>query len=141
MGNEESSEQIDYSKDYRPAPQDGAIRVFPPYLNVNSEGYAVESLWRVLAYLGFWDYLVHAGVPKYAQGTEVAVRKLQEWLGFEGVDVDGNFGPGTRARLRAKTGIDVDRAVSSSVLLEERKTYWEAPDGVIRVWPPEGGAA
>lgn len=62
------------------------------------------------------------------------VKRLQsELLGFEGDDVDGKFGPGTRRALLEKVGINVDCIPAGS----RDTTTWYGPNHVgPQIWPP-----
>lgn len=83
-------------------------KLFPEYLNKGSKGPAVAVLQVFLAggcYGGDCQVFPN-GV--YDEATAVAVMNLQVDLAFEGNDVDGHFGPGTRARLKETLGIDMN---------------------------------
>ena len=72
----------------------------------------------------------------YGPHTANAVRKLQEHIGFTGNDVDGNFGPGTRAKLYEEVGVDVSVILASAFT---GKTTWVNGECVTveEPWPPE----
>ncbi len=82
-------------------------RIFPPYLDQGSTGAAVNFLGLILKVFGVCgsDRIVLDG--DYTPGGAIAeaVKEFQRELGLTGADVDGNFGPATRAALRE---IDVD---------------------------------
>ncbi len=45
---------------------------------------------------------------QFGEQTEIGVKDLQEELGFGGDEVDGKFGPATRAQLKELRGIDIN---------------------------------
>lgn len=81
-------------------------KLFPPFLEQGSSGVAVDVLHALLCSLGFGEGIVRD--CDYGPATTKAVKDLQVFLGFEGNDVDGKFGPATRARLKDKHSLDVD---------------------------------
>jgi len=99
--------------------------LFPPYLQRGSVGAAVDALHMILFMLGLGAGIVRDG--DFGEMTESAVKKLQERLGLTGDDVDGKFGPGTRARLKEKLGIDVE-AIPGSPKMYADDTNWVGPD-------------
>ena len=99
--------------------------LFPPFLNAGSYGDAVTVLQILLIVIdpechGLEVTGIHAG------WSVKAVKRLQIRLGFTGKDVNGNFGPGTRAALKEELGMDVDCVpVPKSVLVDY--TQWMGP--------------
>ena len=110
-----------------------AKMLFPPFLQQGSKGAAVDVLHIILCALGFGVDIQRDG--DYGELTMRAVRGLQIHLGFRGDDVDGNFGPETRAKLKEKMGIDVD--VSPSRPAYSNITEWFGPDGGPYDWDPD----
>ena len=80
------------------------MKIFPPFLNQGSRGPAVRVLQCLLH--GRHDSPNVTG--NYDEATGNAVKTLQVELGFRDGDVDGNFGPATRAAFSAQFGVDVD---------------------------------
>ena len=80
------------------------MKIFPPFLNQGSRGPAVRVLQCLLH--GRHDSPNVTG--NYDELTANAVKTLQVELGFRDGDVDGNFGPATRAAFSAQFGVDVD---------------------------------
>lgn len=97
--------------------------LFPPYLDQGSTGPAVTALQLILVGM-FPEQQFITG--EYDEQTTVNVTVLQIRLGFEGADIDGNFGPGTRRRLKEQMGIDVDEI---DVTLFAGATNYKSPDG------------
>jgi len=75
-------------------------RALPPWLNQGSSGDAVNHLmrWCITNKVGRWAMLELDS--EYGRELKVCIEVLQLALGFEGEDVDGNFGQGTRSALR-----------------------------------------
>ncbi len=105
---------------------------FPPYLEEGSTGEAVDDLNVILCMLGYGEGLVRDSA--FGPMTVAAVKRLQEAIGFGGDDVDGKFGPGTRAALKAQTGIDVSLVPAT----RRAATYWfgAGADESGHLWPP-----
>ena len=107
--------------------------LFPPYLNFGSSGAAVDFLHSILCAKAYGGGIVRDG--EYGEATADAVRSLQRDLGFTGDDVDGNFGPATRAALKAQKLIDVGLIPGHTKLTCE--TVWINPDtGESETWYP-----
>jgi peptidoglycan hydrolase-like protein with peptidoglycan-binding domain len=74
---------------------------------------------------------------EYGDMTTQTIKDLQIFVGMRGDDVDGNFGPDTRAAIRrnAVSGFDVDRIPWNAFA---GATEWKGPeeDGI---WPPRQG--
>ncbi len=125
--------------------------LLPPYLNAigkdgkRSKGPAVvilqllmlaiigmthPSRWRVLHHVrltGFYDEVLIEAVKEIQRELNSAIRSLQ-------LEVDGNFGPATRAAILTHYDMDLN------TLLTGRTEYIDA-DGESRIWPPEQLAA
>lgn len=125
--------------------------LLPPYLNAigkdgkRSKGPAVvivqllmlaiigmthSSRWRALHHVrltGFYDEALIEAVKEIQRELNSEIRSLQ-------LEVDGNFGPATRAAIRTRYDIDLNP------LLTGRTEYIDA-DGESRIWPPEEVAA
>ena len=82
------------------------MKLFPTYLNKGSRGPAVVVLQLLLLAMNESDEVVPDG--DYGEKTAQAVASFQEQEGMEGHDIDGNFGPKTRAAFLESTGINVD---------------------------------
>ncbi len=121
------------------------VLLYPPWLNADSKGAAVEDLQRRL---NEWaETLGISSVPpgniifplevngEYTSVVKVAVAMIQAGIGFEGEDIDGNLGQGTRARVKARLGVDINDIPGSP----EEKTYWFGPNHKAgeppSVWP------
>ncbi len=102
--------------------------LFPKYLNVGSRGPAVLWLQQLLYALDFCaDCLPCDG--EYDTVTAKNVEMLQRLLG---VTPDGNFGPETRAALKAHMKIDVEA-------IHFAATFYIAPNGPgVHPAMPEG---
>ena len=89
--------------------------LFPTYLNRGSKGPAVAVLQTILKARGCdpQNQIIIDG--DYGNMTMLAVQRLQNELG---VEADGNFGPQTRAALRERTGLDINR-IPASVFVGE----------------------
>ena len=98
--------------------------LFPPYLDVGSCGTHVDVLHAILCCRGYGEGIERDG--DYGDMTVTAVKELQEDLGFEGDDLDGNFGPKTRRALKKYRGLDVD-AIPFSEEYDLDNT-WRSPD-------------
>ena len=124
---------------------DGQVLLYPEWLNADSKGAAVRDLQQRL---NKWaDTLGLSSAPpgnilfplvvngEYTSVVTVAVAMVQAELGFRGDDIDGNFGQGTRARVKERFGIDINAIPGSP----EEKTYWFGPDHRTgeppSVWP------
>jgi len=82
-------------------------KLFPEYLNAGSKGPAVVALQLLL--LGGGNNLAIIPDGIYGEETVIGVKNLQEKdLGMQSDDVDGNFGPKTRAELKRLWNIDVN---------------------------------
>lgn len=88
------------------------MKLFPPYLDQGSSGAAVVALQLILMGLFPGQQFV---TGEYDEQTTINVVALQTRLGFEGEDIDGNFGPGTRRRLKEQMGIDVDEIDAEAI--------------------------
>lgn len=98
-------------------------KMFPVYLNQDSHGPAVVILQIILKSGGFADpELVVNG--DYGEFTVDAVKGLQKELG---VEVDGNFGPMTRAAYLDKVGLDVNLLTKSLFIGETVPTIIPTP--------------
>ena len=97
--------------------------LFSPYLDVGSNGTAVDVLQAILCGLGYGEDIVRDG--DYGEITKQAMMALQRDLGFTGEDVDGNFGPATRAALKEQKGIDVSLIPYSD--LYDTENIWFGP--------------
>lgn len=106
------------------------MKVFPPYLDQGSSGPAVSVLQLILA--GMFPGLQFV-TGTYDVQTTLNVISLQTRLGFTGVDLDGNFGPGTRDALKEQMDIDVSVLEFTDFV---GPTDYKSPDG-DGVWPPE----
>lgn len=82
-------------------------KLFPDYLEEGSEGPAVAALQLLLKGMEV-DRGQIVVDSKYGPITTEAVRMLQIELFLTGENVDGKFGPRTRAKLKQYRGIDVD---------------------------------
>ncbi len=104
------------------------MNIFPPYLDRGSHGAAVVVLQLILLSISVKNRPLSRRVTlgEYDVDTADDVRVLQAQLGFRGSDVDGNFGPGTRAALKAQMGIDVD-AMTTELFVGA--TYYRSPEG------------
>lgn len=105
--------------------------LYPPFLNLGSEGSAVRHLEGLLADL-FFDSRTGTGVM--AGSLVEAVKKLQESLGFTDDDVDGQFGPGTRAAFEGRHHISINSIPAGPM----DRTHWFNDDGDQGIWPPTG---
>ncbi|MEK7615129.1 MAG: peptidoglycan-binding protein [Patescibacteria group bacterium] len=105
--------------------------LFPPRLDLGSFGGAVDALHMLLDGYGFGEGIVPD--LEYGPNTAKSVRALQTHLGFTGEDVDGNFGPATRAALKKQHGFDVDRIGWAP---QNGITLWFDTEGNHRCWPP-----
>ena len=87
-----------------------AKKVFPPYLDQGSKGPAVNVLALLMIAWGCGNRVAIVLDGDYTPGGEIvkAVMEFQEHVGFKGADVDGNFGPKTRAKYLEDMGIDPD---------------------------------
>ncbi|MES2088252.1 MAG: peptidoglycan-binding protein [Patescibacteria group bacterium] len=85
-----------------------ALPFFPQYLNKGSKGPVgtIRLLQLLLLAGGHNAGIVPDG--DYGEQTALGVRNLQVEMGFTGDDVDGNFGPKTRAAYKLITGIDIN---------------------------------
>ena len=99
------------------------MKLFPPYLNRGSSGAAVTALQLILMGMFPGQQFV---TGEYDEQTTLNVIALQTRLGFDGSDIDGNFGPGTRKRLMEKMGIDVDEIDADDI---PGATHYHSPDG------------
>ncbi|MFZ2149679.1 MAG: peptidoglycan-binding domain-containing protein [Minisyncoccia bacterium] len=99
--------------------------LFPPYLNIGSQGPAVVVLQIILRVLGYNSYIVPDG--DYGGETVKGVKDLQSDMGIE---VDGNFGPGTRKAFLEAYSFDVDTLDASKFLGD---TVAVVPDGALEV--------
>jgi hypothetical protein len=86
--------------------------LFPPFLDKGSKDEPSISLGPVrflqlllISYECTRPSLTPDG--EYGDETAEAVQVLQRRLGFKGVEVDGNFGPGTREALRVELNMNV----------------------------------
>lgn len=118
-----------------------SIPLFPPYLNaktadgLRSHGAAVTALQKAINIVN--GVMMSGDKPKleesgiYDDSTEERVLYLQEWLGFTGNDVDGNFGPATRERLIAHAQININNLTCTP----DDVTHWIDQHGIMQVWP------
>ena len=102
--------------------------LFPPYLNRGSVGGAVDTLHVILEAFGFGEGIVPD--LQYGETTAARVADMQRWLE---VEADGNFGPATRAALKAKTRCDVN-AISWAP--QDGVTVFNDEHVIPQVWPP-----
>lgn len=98
--------------------------LFPPYLNAGSKGTTVDVFQSILCSIGYNNGIVRDG--EYGPVTTDGVADLQVSFGFEDEDVDGNFGPKTRAALKEHWGINVDAIPYSEKY--DRDNIWFGPD-------------
>lgn len=68
---------------------------FPEFLNQGSSGPAVRLL-QLLLIMGGYNSVAIIPDGDYGEETAKGVRLFQDAVGFNGADVDGNFGPATR---------------------------------------------
>lgn len=129
------------------APRDA--RLFPRYMNSvdqhnqRSTGIGVTVLQIFLT--GF-----RAGLPRGYGGTTPRLRvtgiyddqtvelvmRLQRKLGFRGGDVDGNFGPETRAAVKARYDWDFNAIMNNDAFSETNGTgAYAQDDGSMAFWP------
>ena len=86
-------------------------KLFPQYLDQGSKGGAVNMLGLLMKATG---HEVRSREIEfdgdYTPGGAIAaaVMEFQAMSGFKGADIDGNFGPATRAKFKERCGIDVD---------------------------------
>lgn len=87
-----------------------SAKLFPPYLNQGSQGTPVNLLAGWMKSRGYdpADKIIFDGDYTRGGAIAAAVMAFQTDVGFKGEDVDGNFGPKTRAKWKDLTGIDVD---------------------------------
>ena len=84
-----------------------AQAMFPgEYLDQGSEGGAVVLLQLFLLFGDYNHKIIADG--DYGEETATGVKRLQEELQFKGDDIDGNFGPQTRAALLRQRNIDIN---------------------------------
>lgn len=70
----------------------------------------------------------------YDDATTIEVTFLQIWLGFEGTDVDGFCGPGTRQRIKEHIGVDLEAIFAEM----QGVGRYAQPDGTmleLETWP------
>lgn len=79
---------------------------FPEYLNQGSDGRAVTLLQLMLLFAGYNPRIIPDG--DYGKETAEGVKLLQRSLGLAKDDVDGHFGPKTRAALLKNRSIDIN---------------------------------
>lgn len=91
-------------------------KLFPERLNQGSQGRAVAVLQILLISGGWNDGITIDG--DYGEQTAAGVKALQDDLGFEGDDIDGNFGPKTRAAYMVSYGLDVNAIDAAPFLIE-----------------------
>jgi len=102
--------------------------LFPRFLNVKSKGLAVNMLICLFAGTEYDPLGELQADGDYGQVLEMVVRRFQE---AHGLEIDGNFGPDTRAKVKEEFGIDINAirfnfsAVTTAVF----------PDGSIKVHP------
>jgi peptidoglycan hydrolase-like protein with peptidoglycan-binding domain len=108
--------------------------LFPPFLNADSDGAAVDALHILLCALGYGGEIKRD--RNYGKMTVAAVKRLQHHLG---INEDGNFGPETRAALKAKMGIDVELIPGSKDHFADATNFVgpETPEGETEQWLPE----
>ena len=86
----------------------GFVPLYPPYMEEGSDGPAVDDLWKQLEDAGCTNGLKFTPYIFDGQVT-VAVKRRQRQMGWrKPKDVDGKWGPGTRARHIRHGGVDVD---------------------------------
>lgn len=113
----------------------------PPFLEMGASGPGVKTLQILLLLEGFRG---PKSSPLVADGdfgsvTRDGVRWLQRHrLGFKGRDVDGEFGPGTRAAYEGLTGFDVNTIpFGSNGDGDDPATEWAYDSGIQQIsWPP-----
>ncbi len=105
------------------------VSLFPPFLNPGSYGAAVDKLHMILEAFGHGADIVPD--LRYGEVTAARVCDLQRELYVE--EIDGAFGPDTRAALRAQKGFDVD-AISWAP--QDGITSWVDGTGSCHIWPP-----
>lgn len=106
--------------------------LLPPYLNAGSKGPAVVIL-QLWLYSEFGLSAHDMGLMvdgEYGPITVGVVMRLQDKLGFTDAELDGNFGPKTRAAIKEKWGHDLEARLTGS-------TKYVDQDGTTKVWPPE----
>ena len=94
----------------------GNALFFPEFLGHGSAGPAVNVLGILIMSLGFNDreHPIELDGEFTPDGAIArAVRSLQRKLEFTEGEVDGNFGPDTRARFKDKYGLDVNMLTDS----------------------------
>lgn len=114
------------------------VSLFPPMMNQGSSGTAVAVLQILLLGLAVKSDEIEVGGlvadGEYGSQTAKAVMTLQTFLGFAGEDVDGNFGPKTRKRLKEQLGIDIDSIMMAQEFAGH--TMYVALSGEQFPWPP-----
>lgn len=94
-------------------------KFFPPFLDSGSKGPAVAVLQALLKQAGYNSTAIIVD-GWYGPETEKGVRELQRTIG---VEVDGHFGPVTRAAWTKSGGVDVDE-ISEDAFTGE-SIYWD----------------
>jgi peptidoglycan hydrolase-like protein with peptidoglycan-binding domain len=110
-------------------------RAFPPYMGKGSNGPDVLLVQVAIKTAAARHSACQGLIPDgdFGEQTELAVKWLQDDLGFTGDDVDGCFGPNTRRRFAAKYGTNFD-AIPFGAL--QGLTIWF--DGTENKGPWEG---
>lgn len=102
----------------------------PDYMQTGSRGKLVIALSIFLQGLGFLRSKDIKLDGNYGSVLTANVRDLQLSLAIE---ADGNFGPNTRARVKAMYGFDLEEAEAA---LPPAMTIFVQPDGTEIRYPP-----